>query len=78
MKVLADVPDCVYPPVLVMPTTAAMAPLEFTWKRSPLPTTNILAGDVSPMPTFPEFTITLPLLSIMKFVAVDDPTLKRF
>ena len=50
---LAPVPDCVYPPDVVTPVTAAIAPVVSTWNCDVAPIANALAAFVVPIPTFP-------------------------
>jgi hypothetical protein len=55
--------DNVIVPEEVRPVAAAMAPEELTWNKSPEPTVNAAAGEVSPMPTLPlvsKVTLSLP------------------
>jgi hypothetical protein len=57
VKVFVPVPLCVYPPVVMIPVTATIAPDEFTWNWDELPTESKELGDVVPMPKLPEFNI---------------------
>jgi len=48
-----EIPEKVIAPEEVIPVAAVIAPEEFTWNRSPEPTVNIAAGEVSPIPNLP-------------------------
>jgi len=45
-------PEKLIVPEEVIPVAAAIAPEELIWNKSPEPTVNRAAGEVSPMPTF--------------------------
>ena len=53
--VLAAVPDCVYPPLVVIPVEALIAPAWVTVKAL-APTPNMAVGAQVPIPTFPLVT----------------------
>jgi hypothetical protein len=44
-------------PLEVIPVAAAIAPVEFTWNKSPEPTVKSAVGEVSPTPTLPASNI---------------------
>src|SRR5262249_10004301 len=60
VNVLMPVPLCVYPPDVVMPVVAAIAPAAFTWNCEVEPTANVAVGDQVPMPTLPFMTANPP------------------
>ena len=68
VKVFAPVPDCVYPPLVVIPVTAAIAPEELTWNKSPEPTVSAAVGVASPTPR------RLFVLSQKRFALLCDST----
>lgn len=62
VKAVAEDTVVLWAPVLVIPTTAAMAPEEFTWNWEEEPTEKSEVGEALAIPTFPSARTNKPLV----------------